>query len=114
MHKEAQLLSLGAVRCISRPMHKVLLAKDREVDAMQRQRAHRQALPLSLALEDALLDKLKAGARLALHPPQPSVAHVRVIEAACSKPRIMQIMAEAWDACRTISLCGAEICDISM
>ena len=56
---------------------------------MQRQRAHCQALPLSLALENALLDKLKAGARLALHPPQPSVPHIRVIEAACSKQGLL-------------------------
>lgn len=60
----------------------MLSVMDRYIDAMQRQRTHRQALALSLALEDALLDKLKVRARLALHPPQPSVAHVRVIEAA--------------------------------
>ncbi len=42
----------------------------------------REALLLGCALEDALLDKLKGGAGLALHAPQASVPDIRIIEAA--------------------------------
>ena len=50
--------------------------------------AYSEALPLSLALKDSLLDKVKGGARLALHAPEAPVAHVWVIEAAHNKTHI--------------------------
>lgn len=41
-----------------------------------------EALPFCLSLEGALLDEFEGGASLALHPPETSVANIRVIEAA--------------------------------
>ena len=63
---------------------------EREQEERMDQETDREALLLGLALEDALLDKLESGARLALHPPKAPVANVRVIEAAHDSPIVMR------------------------
>ena len=52
-------------------------------------RTDREALPLRLALKHALLDELKGGASLALHPPEASVPNIRIIEAAQHRPSVI-------------------------
>lgn len=51
-------------------------------------RTDREALLFRLALEYALLDKVKCGASLALHSPEASVPNIRVIEAVQHRPSV--------------------------